>query len=86
HNQTDTHRRQETVAPSKAQSEAGRNKVIAEREAVIAQYAAGMSMAEIARAYGVGEAWLTSRFNEWDVPRRDPRAAGIARWHRPQAR
>ncbi|GAA2250160.1 hypothetical protein GCM10010232_42520 [Streptomyces amakusaensis] len=50
-----------------AEKAAARNRVIAERNTVIARYTRGDSLKVIARAYDVHTPWLAARLTRWGV-------------------
>lgn len=64
---------------TKAEVEAARGKVIAERETVVQRYRKGESMAALCRMHEVDSTWLSERFDEWGEPRRDRSAASVVR-------
>ncbi|MFE7133297.1 hypothetical protein ACFVIM_20795 [Streptomyces sp. NPDC057638] len=58
---------------------AHRDRVLTDREHVIARYRDGVALKTLAREYGVSEAWLKKQLMGWRVAVRGVRAARILR-------
>ncbi|MER7043870.1 hypothetical protein ABT391_03020 [Streptomyces jumonjinensis] len=63
---------------------AARERVLADKDTVIKRYTEEESLASIARAYGVLDAWLTNQFITWGVPLRT-HAQAMALWRQQRA-
>ncbi|GGZ14071.1 hypothetical protein GCM10010387_02700 [Streptomyces inusitatus] len=82
---------------TKAQKAAARERVLADRDAVIERYARGESIRSIARAYDVHAPWLGGRLTRWGIGirehhtspmlpapvHRDPRTGAVTAIHCP---
>lgn len=64
---------------TRAEKAAAREAARADRKTIIERYRAGESVPRIAADYGVTQGWLTERFNDWGVPRRQNQAAHATR-------
>ncbi len=69
------------MRPAPAEKAAAHEAARADKDTIINRYRAGETVPRIAADYDVTQTWLTLRFNDWGVPRRQNQAAHMGTRH-----